>query len=73
MGLVKQGKTTLLKQLKYHRFISFADRRWRQRYERSPEVLMEEADSLHEEEVPLWIIDEVQKVPGNYGLCPRAN
>ena len=66
LGPRQTGKTTLLQRLSAARFISFAQVNARQQYEKNPDLLRGEIEVLalkSKRELPLVVIDEVQKVP----------
>lgn len=67
LGARQTGKTTLIKQIPYVKYISLANPILRQRYEREPGIIINELEALEEKEktekLPLIIIDEIQKVP----------
>lgn len=66
LGARQTGKTTLICQFKHDLLISFVQPDIRQRYEKSPQLLKGEVESLGLTETgkrPLVILDEVQKVP----------
>ena len=66
LGARQTGKTTLTNQFKHDLLVSFVEPDIRQRYEKSPQLLKGEVESLIAAEAPkrpLVILDEVQKVP----------
>lgn len=65
LGPRQTGKTTLIKRLPAALSISFIQPRVRLRYEKDPSLLADEIEALSEDskELPLVVIDEVQKVP----------
>src|SRR3989338_2958241 len=65
LGPRQTGKTTLIARFKSDLFISLIRPDVRQRYEKNPELLVGEIESLdtHKKKCPLVILDEVQKVP----------
>ncbi len=66
LGPRQTGKTTLLGQLKHHLSLSFVQAAIRQRYEKSPESLQGEIESLaarSPHKRPIVLLDEIQKVP----------
>ncbi len=66
LGPRQTGKTTLLNQIPSHKQITLANPFYRLRYERDPAILTAEIEALaqqNKQELPLIIIDEIQKVP----------
>jgi predicted AAA+ superfamily ATPase len=64
LGPRQTGKTTLIKQLKADLYISLVKPRTRLAYERDPDRLTREVEALKQgEQLPLVIIDEIQKIP----------
>lgn len=65
LGARQTGKTTLLSQFPVERSLSLVDPRVRQRYEQSPDLLINELEALAEssQKKPVVWIDEVQKIP----------
>jgi len=66
LGPRQTGKTTLLKKIPTHKQFTLANPKDRLRYEKEPFVLTAEIEKLAEEmenETPLIVIDEIQKVP----------
>lgn len=66
LGARQTGKTTLTSQFESDLAISFVEPQIRQRYEKSPQLLKAEVESLVSDlkhKRPLIILDEVQKVP----------
>lgn len=64
LGPRQTGKTTLIKQINNDLYISFIRPDIRQRYEKSPELILGEIEALDKKKKPpLIVLDEVQKVP----------
>lgn len=63
LGARQTGKTTLVNRFKSDLSISFIQPDVRQRYEKSPQLLFGEVESISSKKRPLIILDEVQKVP----------
>jgi len=66
LGARQTGKTTLISQFRHDMLVSFVQPDTRQRYEKSPQLLNGEVESLipmGKDKRPLVILDEVQKVP----------
>lgn len=62
-GPRQTGKTSLVKEFKYDRYINLMDYSLLRRYEANPAILIEEIKAIKKPEQPIIIIDEIQKVP----------
>lgn len=65
LGPRQTGKTTFLRRIPSSEFISLAPAKTRLRYEKDPSLLSKEVEALAQKNAskPLFIVDEIQKVP----------
>ncbi|MEK6775220.1 MAG: ATP-binding protein [Bdellovibrionota bacterium] len=62
LGPRQTGKTTLIKTLKAHLYINFSLTQERRRFEKNPDLIINEIEALSGKNL-IVIIDEIQKVP----------
>lgn len=65
LGPRQTGKTTFLRRTQFSEFISLAPAKTRLRYEKDPSLLSKQVEALAQKSSskPLFIVDEIQKVP----------